>query len=157
MIGHAAIKYADLSQNRTSDYVFSYDKMVAMQGNTATYLQYSYARVQSIIARGQVDIQSLRDSDAKIELNAATERNLALQLLRFHESLEDVLVDYRPNMLANYLYQLAKAYAQFFDECPVLKAENEDVKNSRLLLCDVVGRTMKQGLNLLGIQTVDRM
>ena len=99
----------------------------------------------------------MRDSNAKIELNAATERNLALQLLRFHESLEDVLVDYRPNLLANYLYQLAKAYAQFFDECPVLKAENEDVKNSRLLLCDIVGRTMKQGLNLLGIQTVDRM
>lgn len=157
VIGHAAIKYADLSQNRTSDYVFSYDKMVAMQGNTATYLQYSYARVQSIIARGQVDIQSLRDGDAKIELNAATERNLALQIVRFHEALDEVLIDYRPNMLANYLYHLAKAYAQFFDECPVLKAENDQVKNSRLLLCDIVGRIMKQGLQLLGIQTVDRM
>ena len=124
---------------------------------TATYLQYSYARVQSIIARGQVDIQSLRDGDAKIVLAAATERNLAIQIVRFHEALDEVLVDCRPNMLANYLYQLAKAYAQFFDECPVLKAENEDAKNSRLLLCDIVGRIMKRGLQLLGIQTVDRM
>ena len=104
-----------------------------------------------------MDIQSLRDGDAKIVLAAATERNLAIQIVRFHEALDEVLVDCRPNMLANYLYQLAKAYAQFFDECPVLKAENEDAKNSRLLLCDIVGRIMKRGLQLLGIQTVDRM
>ena len=157
IVGHAAIKYADLSQNRTSDYVFSYDKMVAMQGNTATYLQYSYARVQSIIERGQVDIDQLRNSDAKLKLEADTERNLALQIVRFQEALEEVIVDYRPNQLANYLYQLAKAFAQFFDDCPVLKAESEEIKNSRLLLCDIVGRVMKKGLSLLGIQVVDKM
>ena len=157
VVGHAAIKYADLSQNRTSDYVFSYDKMVAMQGNTATYLQYSYARVQSILARGEVDVEKLRQSDARIILGAMTERNLAIQLVRFQEALEEVIVDYRPNQLANYLYQLAKAFAQFFDDCPVLKAENDELKNSRLVLCDLAARVLRRGLELLGIQVVDKM
>ena len=157
VVGHAAIKYADLSQNRTSDYVFSYDKMVAMQGNTATYLQYSYARIQNIFAKGKVDIEQLRNGPAKIILRAEQERNIAIQLLRFHESLEEVIVDYRPNLLATYLYQLAKRTAEFYSACPVLKAEDDDTRSSRLLLCDLVGRTMKQGLSLLGIQVVDKM
>ena len=157
VVGHAAIKYADLSQNRTSDYVFSFDKMVAMQGNTATYLQYSYARVQSILTRGQVDIDALRQGNSRIQLDARPERSLALQLVRFQEALEEVLVDYRPNQLANYLYQLAKTFAQFFDECPVLKAENDDIRISRLLLCDLVARVMQTGLSLLGIRVVDKM
>jgi arginyl-tRNA synthetase len=137
--------------------VFSYDKMVAMQGNTATYLQYSYARIQNIFAKGKVDIEQLRNGPAKIILKAEQERNIAIQLLRFHESLEEVIVDYRPNLLATYLYQLAKRTAEFYSACPVLKAEDDDTRSSRLLLCDLVGRTMKQGLSLLGIQVVDKM
>ena len=157
VVGHAAIKYADLSQNRTSDYVFSYDKMVAMQGNTATYLQYSYARIQGILSRGQINVEELRQSDAKITLEVPAERNLALQIVRFQEALEEVLVDYRPNQLANYLYQLAKCFARFYDDCPVFKAETEELKQSRLVLCDLVGRVLAKGLDLLGIQVVDKM
>lgn len=157
VVGHAAIKYADLSQNRTSDYVFSYDKMVAMQGNTATYLQYSYARIQNIFAKGNVDIQQLREGQSAFVLGSEHERSLAIQLLRFHEALEEVLEDYRPNLLANYLYQLAKRVSEFYSACPVLKAENEAIRNSRLLLCDLVGRTMKLGLSLLGIRVIDKM
>ena len=157
VIGHAAIKYADLSQNRTSDYVFDEDKMVAMQGNTATYLQYSYARTQNIFAKGSVDIAALRQSSAAIMLTGDTERGLALKLLQFEEALDEMLVDYRPNLLTNYLYQLAKRFAEFFEVCPVLKAESDSLKDSRLLLCDLVGRTMKLGLSLLGIQVVDKM
>ena len=138
VVGHAAIKYADLSQNRTSDYVFSYDKMVAMQGNTATYLQYSYARIQNIFAKGNVDIEQLRNGNASFILNSDHERNLAIQLLRFHETLEEVIEDYRPNVLANYLYQLAKRISEFYSACPVLKAEEEKLRESRLLLCDLV-------------------
>jgi arginyl-tRNA synthetase len=156
VVGHAAIKYADLSQNRTSDYVFSYDKMVAMQGNTATYLQYSYARIQAIFAKGGVDADELRSSDAKILLGETQERNLAIQLLRFHESLEETIVDYRPNMLCNYLFQLSKNFSEFYAACPVLKSEGEK-RDSRLLLCDLVARTMKCGLSLLGIQVIDKM
>ena len=157
VVGHAAIKYADLSQNRTSDYVFSYDKMVAMQGNTATYLQYSYARIQNIFAKGNVDIKQLREGKSGIILGSEHERNLAIQLMRFQETLEEVLDDYRPNLLANYLYQLAKRVSEFYAACPVLKAEQDDIRHSRLLLCDLVGRTMKLGLSLLGIQVIDKM
>lgn len=158
VVGHGAIKYADLSQNRTSDYVFSYDKMVATQGNTATYLQYSYARVHGILDRGEIDIEALRKSEAiSFQLKGASERNLGFHLCRLQEALEEVIVDYRPNLLANYLYQLAKKFAQFFDECPVLKAETEELKQSRLLLCDLVARAMKLGLSLLGIQVLDQM
>ena len=156
VVGHAAIKYADLSQNRTSDYVFSYDKMVAMQGNTATYLQYSYARIQAIFAKGGVDPIALRDSDTKIQIGETPERNLVIQLLRFQEALEETIVDYRPNMLANYLFQLSKNFAEFYADCPVLKSEGA-VRDSRLLLCDLVARTMKCGLSLLGIQVIDKM
>lgn len=156
VIGHAAIKYADLSQNRTSDYIFSYDKMVAMQGNTATYLQYSYARIQAIFAKRGIDPAELRSGSAKILLGEPAERNLAIQLLRFHESLESAIEDYRPNLLCNYLYQLAKSFSEFYAACPVLKAD-DTVRDSRLLLCDLVGRTMKQGLSLLGIQVIDKM
>ena len=156
-VGHAAIKYADLSQNRTSDYVFSYDKMVAMQGDTATYLQYSYARIQAIFSRGEVDPETLRNGDVRVVLGTAAERNLVIQLLRFQEALEETIVDYRPNLLASYLFQLSKCMSQFYAECPVLKVEDEETKKSRLLLCDLVGRTMKCGLSLLGIKTIDKM
>ena len=156
-VGISALKYADLSQNRTSDYEFSYDKMLAMNGNTATYMQYAYARVRSIFRRGQIDIDALRQSDAKIELAEPAEKTLARQLLRFEEALEQAIVDYRPNLLTAYLFELANAFSSFFDQCPVLKAPSEAAKNSRLLLCDLTARTIKQGLELLGIPVVEQM
>ena len=119
-VGIAALKYADLSQNRTSDYVFSYDKMLAMNGNTATYMQYAYARVRSIFARGKVDIEALRASPAPILLGSPAERALALELLRFGEALDLALADYRPNQLTAYLFDLANRYSTFFEQCHVL-------------------------------------
>ena len=156
-IGIGALVYADLSQNRESDYVFSYDKMLAMNGNTATYLQYAYARVQSIFARGEVDLDALRGGNAPLLLEQPIERALALDLLKFEEAIELSLRDYRPNVVTSYLYELANRYASFFEQCPVLRAENETTRNSRLLLCDLVARTMQLGLQLLGIETVERM
>ena len=157
VVGLGAIKYADLSHNRTSDYVFSYDKMLALTGNTATYLQYSYARVNGIFGRGNVNIDELRAANPTIQLAEPAERVLALELLRFADALADVADDYRPNLLTTYLFDLSKAYAKFFEQCPVLKAKNESTRNSRLLLCDLTARTIKQGLNLLGIDVVERM
>jgi arginyl-tRNA synthetase len=152
-IGIGAIKYADLSHNRTSDYVFSYDKMLAMTGNTATYLQYSYARVKSIFAKGQV---SGVHHDT-ILLGTPQERALAISLLQFAESLDRVVADYRPNHLTAYLFELATRYSDFFEHCPVLRAETDELRTSRLLLCDLTARTIQRGLNLLGIEVVERM
>ncbi|QDU97204.1 arginine--tRNA ligase [Lignipirellula cremea] len=158
IVGHAAIKYADLSHNRTSDYKFSLEKMIALNGNTATYMQYAYARVQSIFRRGEIDINALRAQAPTILLDEPAERALALEILRFHDALSDVLNDYRPNVLTDYLFeQLAKAYSAFFEKCPVLKVDTPEQKSSRLLLCDLTARTIRQGLELLGIQVVDRM
>ena len=156
-VGIAALKYADLSQNRTSDYVFSYDKMLAMNGNTATYMQYAYARVRSIFARGNVDVESLRRSPAPILLGSPAERALALELLRFSEAVDLTLADYRPNQLTAYLFDLANRYSTFFEQCHVLRAETDALRQSRLLLCDLTARTIQKGLDLLGIQVVEKM
>ena len=156
-VGIAALKYADLSQNRESDYVFSYDKMLAMNGNTATYMQYAYARVRSIFSRGNVDIESLRASAAKITLDAPAERALGLAVLRFGEALDLVAMDYRPNQLTNYLFDLAGRYSTFFEQCHVLKAETDDLRESRLLLCDLTARVIRKGLELLVIEVVEKM
>jgi arginyl-tRNA synthetase len=156
-VGIAALKYADLSQNRTSDYVFSYDKMLAMNGNTATYMQYAYARVRSIFAKGQVDVESLRRAPGRIVLGTTAERELGLALLRFSEALASTLVDYRPNQLTSYLFELANRYSTFFEECPVLRAKTDELRASRLMLCDLTARTIQQGLALLGIEVVERM
>ncbi len=156
-IGIAALIYADLSQNRESDYVFSYDKMLAMNGNTATYMQYAFARVRSIFTRGNIDIASLRQAGTGIELTTPAERNLAIFLLRFSEALENVIKDYRPNFLTSYLFELANRYSTFYEQCPVLKAEQPDLQVSRLLLCDLTARTIGLGLELLGIEPVERM
>ena len=156
-VGIGALKYADLSQNRTSDYVFSYDKMLAMNGNTATYMQYAYARVRSIFAKGGVDVEALRRSGAAIVLPSAAERALGLELLRFSEALDLVMADYRPNQLTAYLFELANRYSTFFEQCPVLKAETPELRQSRLLLCDLTARTIHKGLELLGIDVVEKM
>jgi len=156
-VGIAAIKYADLSQNRTSDYVFSYDKMVATKGNTATYMQYAYARVRSILRKGEVDVDALRASGAPIVLDLPAERALGLEILRFGEALDLAVEDYRPNQLTAYLFELANRYSTFFEQCPVLKAETDELRQSRLLLCDLTARTIRQGLELLGIDVVEKM
>jgi arginyl-tRNA synthetase len=156
-VGIAALKYADLSQNRTSDYVFSYDKMLAMSGNTATYMQYAYARVRSIFSRGNVDADALRRAGAAISLATPAERSLGLALARFAEALGATAADYRPNQLTAYLFELANCYSTFFEQCPVLKADTEALRNSRLLLCDLTARTIQKGLDLLGIEVVEKM
>ena len=157
IVGIGALKYADLSQNRTSDYVFSYEKMLAMNGNTATYMQYAYARVRSIFAKGHVDVDALRQSPPPIQLTSPHERALGLELLRFGEALDLAVEDYRPNQLTSYLFDLANRYGTFYEHCHVLNAESEELRTSRLLLCDLTARTLRQGLELLGIQVVDKM
>ena len=156
-VGHGAIKYADLAHNRTSDYVFSYDKMMALEGNTATYMQYCYARVQSIFRKGEVDLEQLRATTGSINLDHSAERLLALTLVRYAEALDEVLEDYRPNQLTNYLFDLAKRFSSFFEQCPVLQAEDDAIKLSRLRLCDLTARTIAHGLDLLGIGVVKQM
>jgi len=156
-VGIAALKYADLSQNRTSDYVFSYDKMLAMTGNTATYMQYAYARVRSIFAKGNVDVAALRASGAPILLGSPAERALALELLRFSDALDLTVAEYRPNQLTTYLMEVANRYSAFFEQCHVLRAESDSLRQSRLLLCDLTARTIEKGLELLGIQVVEKM
>lgn len=157
VIGIAAIKYADLTANRSSDYVFSFDKMLAISGNSAVAAQYSYARVKSIFAKGDVDPVALRKSLTKFELADPVERGLAMRLLRFSEALEEVAVDYRPNILTAYLYDLASDYARFYDKCDVIRAEPESLRNSRFALCDLTARTLELGLSLLGIHVIERM
>jgi arginyl-tRNA synthetase len=156
-IGIGAIKYADLAHNRTSDYVFSYYKMLAMTGNTATYMQYSYARVKSIFAKAGVGQSAIRNPQSDILLTTHQERALAVALLQFSEALDRVVADYRPNHLTAYLFELATRYSDFFENCPVLRAETEELRTSRLVLCDLTARTIHQGLNLLGIEVVERM
>lgn len=156
-IGIGAIKYADLSHNRTSDYTFSYDKMLATTGNSAAYMQYSCARVKGIFAKSGVSADDLRSADAQLILSESAERALGLELLRFNEALDRVATEYRPHYLTGYLFDLAQRFAEFFDQCPVLKADDDATRDSRLLLCDLVARTLETGLHLLGIETVERM
>jgi arginyl-tRNA synthetase len=155
-VGIGAIKYADLCQNRTTDYVFSFDKMLELKGNTAAYMQYAVARVEGIFARAGIDRASLRQGLEAVSWADPRERSLALELLRFGETLEDVEADYRPNLLTAWLYELAGLYSSFYDALPVLKAE-EPARSVRLALCDLTGRVLRQGLDLLGIGTVEKM
>jgi arginyl-tRNA synthetase len=156
-VGVGAVKYADLSQNRTSDYVFDYDKMLATVGNTATYMQYAYARCRSIFREGGVDDARFRTSPPAVLITHPAERALALQLLRFPEAVEAAAADYLPHLITAYLWDLAKSFSGFFEACPVLKAETPELRDSRLLLVDLVGRVIRQALDLLGIRTVERM
>jgi arginyl-tRNA synthetase len=128
-----------------------------MTGNTAAYMQYSYARVRSIFAKGGLDESEIRNSKFEIMLTTPQERALAVALLQFSETLDRVVADYRPNHLTAYLFELASRYSDFFENCPVLKAETDALRTSRLMLCDLTARTIKLGLNLLGIEVVERM
>ncbi|MFN4258961.1 MAG: arginine--tRNA ligase [Gemmataceae bacterium] len=156
-VGIGAVKYADLSQNRESDYVFNWDKMLATDGNTATYMQYAYARNRSIFRKGNEQPERFRTAPPLPIIRQPQERALALQLLRLSEALDDAARDYRPNAITSYLWDLAKSYSGFFQNCPVLKAETPPLRDSRLLLCDLTARTIQQGLRLLGIRTLERM
>jgi arginyl-tRNA synthetase len=157
VVGLGAIKYADLSQNRLSDYVFDWNKMLAMNGNTGAYLQYAYARNRSIFRKGGVTPESIRASRPEIALSHPAERALAVRLLRLPETLELAASELKPNIVTDYLFDLANTYSTFFDECPVLKAESAARRDSRLALCDLTARTLKFGLHLLGIDVVERM
>jgi arginyl-tRNA synthetase len=156
-VGYGAVKYSDMSQNRESDYVFDWKKMLATDGNTATYMQYAYARSRSIFRKESIDTEPYRQSPPLVVLEHPNERSLALQLLRFEEALLMAAADYKPNMITAYLWDLAKSYSGFFVNCPVLRAETAELRNSRLLLCDLTARVIQQSLHLLGIQTVEQM
>ena len=155
VIGLGAVKYADLLPNRQSDYIFSWDKMLALQGNTAPYLQYACARIASIRRKAPVEAASGQPV-APIGLEAPEEAALAKHLLNFGLTLEAVAEVYRPNYLCNYLYELAGKFTSFYENCPVLKAE-EPTRSSRLALCDLTARVLKKGLETLGIETVEQM
>jgi arginyl-tRNA synthetase len=157
VVGLGAVKYADLCQNRLTDYKFDFDKMLAMNGNTATYMQYAYARNRSIFRKGTIDVDRLRSEPPLPILDSPFERALAVQLLRLEEALLAAAAEYQPSAITTYLWELAKTYSGFFQNCPVLKAETPALKDSRLLLCDLTARVIRQCLELLGIGTVERM
>ncbi len=153
IVGLGAIKFAELSQNRLSDYVFDWDRMLSLSGDTAPYLQNSYVRVRSIFRKAPDAVVS---ADAAIALEADAEINLARLLVRYSETVPATLDDCRPNLLAAYLYELARAFHSFYEACPVLRSEGE-VRASRLALCELTARVLKQGMGLFGIQMPDRM
>ena len=148
-----AVKYSDLSKNRTTDYVFDWDNMLSFEGNTAPYMQYAYTRVRSIFSRAGIDPNSLTGN---IVLTDEKERNLAIKLLQFEEAVTVVAKDGTPHVLCQYLYELAGIFSSFYEACPILNAE-ESIKQSRLKLAHLTAKTLKQGLDLLGIKTVEKM
>jgi arginyl-tRNA synthetase len=151
IIGLGAIKYADLSQYRMTDYIFSWDKMLSLHGNTAPYLQNAYVRIRSIFRKaGGASL-----SPAPV-LGEPAELNLAKRLCQFAEIVPQVLNDFRPNILANYLFELANSFHTFYEACPVLKAD-EPVRSSRLALCDLTRLVLQRGLKLLGIDVPEKM
>jgi arginyl-tRNA synthetase len=156
VVSLGAVKYADLLPNRQSDYVFSWDKMLALNGNTAPYLQYAYTRIRSIFRKGEIDLPTLSTQHPALDLSAPEEIALAKHLLNFGLILEAVADEYRPNFLCNYLYNLAGLFTRFYESCPVLKADSR-TRNSRLILCDLTARVLKQGLFVLGIETLEQM
>ncbi len=153
IVGLGAVKYADLLPNRQSDYVFSWDKMLSFQGNTAPYLQYSYVRIRSIFRK----LETLWTPTSEIvSFSDPAEIELVKKLLQFGEVLPTILDDHRPNLLANYLYEVASTFHSFFEACPVLKSDG-DTRATRLKLCDATGRVLQKGLHLLGIEVPERM
>jgi arginyl-tRNA synthetase len=159
VVGLGAVKYADLCQHRTSDYVFSFGKMLATDGNTATYMQYAYARCRSIFREGNVDEQRFRTQPPSVVLVEPEERALAFQLVRFQEALDAAATEYLPHLLTTLLWDVAKALSSFYaaKRCHVLQAPTPELRDSRLLLCDLAARVIKQTLELLGIHVLERM
>ena len=154
-VGIGAVKFADLSKNRTSDYIFNWKTMLSFEGATAPYLQYAYARIKSIFSKASVNTENF---SADINIVAPQEKALAVKLLQLEEVLDAVISECTPNLLCNYLYELASLYMSFYEACPILKDDiAEEVKQSRLALCQLIANILKQGLDLLGIETMERM
>ena len=156
VVAIGAVKYADLLPNRQSDYVFSWDKLLALNGNTAPYLQYAYARIRSIFRKVGLTNSDLGTSRPELRITEPAEIALSKHLLNFGLVLEAVSQEYRPNFLCNYLYELAGHFTSFYENCPVLKSEAA-VRESRLVLCDLTANVLRQGLALLGIETLEQM
>ena len=165
-IGIGAVKYADLSQFRTTDYIFSWDKMLSLHGNTAPYLQNAYVRIRSIFRKADVAAplgrgesrrrSAVATNSDKLVLIDPAELDLAKRLCQFAEIIPQVLNGFRPNILANYLFELANSFHAFYEACPVLKSD-EPARSSRLALCELAGRVLQKGLELLGIKVPERM
>ncbi|HEK0656626.1 MAG: arginine--tRNA ligase [Proteus mirabilis] len=154
VVGIGAVKYADLSKNRTTDYIFDWDLMLSFEGNTAPYMQYAYTRVASIFKRAEIDESALTQP---ISLTQPHEKQLALRLVQFDETIMQVAREGTPHVMCAYLYDLAQSFSGFYENCPILSAEDDNVRQSRLKLARLTARTLKQGLETLGIETVDRM
>ena len=154
-VGIGAVKYADLSKTRTNDYIFSWDSMLKLEGNTAPYIQYAYARIHRLFRKAGVSAEQL---SGEITVDAPQEKALALKLLQFGETLEQVAVAAYPHVLCNYLYELASQYMSFYEHCPVLRSDvDESICNSRLLLCKQTAAVLAKGLDLLGIEVMEQM
>ena len=154
-VGIGAVKYADLSKTRTNDYIFDWDAMLSFEGNTAPYLQYAYTRIRSIFRKAGIDTTTFK---APVEITEPHEKKLALKLLQFEETVEQVAVEAYPHILCAYLYDLASAYMAFYEHCPILKeGVAENLRNSRLQLCKSTSETLAKGLDLLGIDVMEKM
>lgn len=154
VVGIGAVKYADLSKSRTTDYIFDWDNMLAFEGNTAPYMQYAYTRVASVFKRADIDADSLTQT---IILTDDRERQLAARLLQFEETITAVAREGLPHMMCSYLYDLAGLFSGFYEHCPILAAESEELRQSRLKLALLTQKTLKAGLDTLGIGTVEKM
>lgn len=153
-VGIGAVKFADLSKNRTSDYIFNWKTMLSFEGATAPYLQYAYSRIQSIFAKANIP----NDALGKISIIEPQEKALALKIIQLEDVIDAVISECTPNLLCNYLYELASLYMSFYEACPILKEEiSEEVKHSRLALCQLISKTLQQGLDILGIEVMERM
>ncbi|MFT5209008.1 MAG: arginyl-tRNA synthetase [Flavobacterium sp.] len=153
VVGVGAIKYAELSKNRGTDYIFDWNTMLSFEGNTAPYLQYAYTRIQSIFRRADIDPTKL---EGEIILEEDIEMQLGVKLLQFEEAINAVIEDYQANILCNYLYELSGLFMSFYESCPILIA-TEPTKTSRLLISHITANTLNKGLELLGIETVEQM
>lgn len=154
-VGIGAVKYADLSKNRTTDYIFDWDNMLAFEGNTAPYMQYAYTRVLSVFRKADIDESAL--AAAPVVITEEREAQLAARLLQFEETLTVVAREGTPHVMCSYLYDLAGLFSGFYEHCPILSAESEETRNSRLKLALLTAKTLKLGLDTLGIETVERM
>jgi arginyl-tRNA synthetase len=154
-VGIGAVKYADLSKSRTTDYIFDWDNMLAFEGNTAPYMQYAYTRVLSVFRKADLDEAELLK--AKVVITEDREAQLAARLLQFEETLNVVARDGTPHVMCAYLYDVAGLFSGFYDHCPILSAADDATRNSRLKLALLTAKTLKLGLDTLGINTVERM
>lgn len=154
-VGIGAVKYADLSKNRTTDYIFDWDNMLAFEGNTAPYMQYAYTRVLSVFRKAAIDETELLK--APVVIREDREAQLAARLLQFEETLNVVARDGTPHVMCTYLYDVAGLFSGFYEHCPILAADSEEARNSRLKLALLTAKTLKLGLDTLGIETVERM